>query len=398
MAYELVDGEPVARDPGIYGGGRTEGEKFIFWSLAALAACQRRRWAPDVVHAHDWHAAAAVASVAQRRPDDPFWQKTAAVVTIHNLGYAGAGSESAWRDFGLPPAIGAAAPDWARPLPMASALTHADRVTTVSPTYAWEITTPESGFGLDPILRELPTPPAGILNGIDPELWNPATDRALSSRFTNRTLERRSKNKDSLFSELGFEPMDGAPLLSFIGRLDPQKGIDLLLQSLATLLDVPWRVVVLGTGQPELEAMATAFEQGHAGRMRFRGLYDEALARRLYASSDLVVVPSRYEPCGIVQMLAMRYGAVPIVRATGGLLDTVRDHGSRGGNGFVFKKPSAASLGAAIRRAIEVYREPRVWRSLQQRAARVDFSWDKAAGRYAAVYRQAVRARRGRGA
>jgi starch synthase len=374
-----------------------EGEKFFFWCNASLAACERLRWTPDIVHAHDWHAAAAVVAVVQARRENPFWKDTATVQTIHNLGYAGAGAEDAWRSYGFPSAIGPNVPDWARPLPLASALSHADRVTTVSPTYATEITTPNSGFGLDPILRQCSSAPVGILNAIDPQIWNPAADRALVARFDSASLERRVTNKKALLAELGFDRHEDAPLLAFIGRLEQQKGIDLLLQALATLLDAPWQAVVLGTGQQELEAMAAAFEQGHAGRFRFRGTYDDGLARRLYGSSDLIIVPSRYEPCGLVQMIAMRYGAIPIVRATGGLRDTVRDQTVSGGTGFVFDDPSVDALAAVIRRAFDVYRAPRTWKTLQRRAARTEFSWEKAARQYAAVYRQALRAVRGQG-
>jgi len=393
VPFWLVDGEPVARDRGIYGGGRLEGEKFLFWCLASLRACQTLGWAPDIVHAHDWHAAAAVAWLAENRRQDPFWTKTRTVLTIHNLGYGGAGAEDAWRDFGLAPAVGSSVPEWARRLPLASALSLADAVTTVSPSYAREITTLEFGFGLDPILRDRPARPVGILNGIDSDVWNPATDRALVARFNSESLDRRAKNKAALLGELGFERLDEAPLLAFIGRLEYQKGIDLVLQALATLLDTPWRVVVLGTGQPELEAMTSSFEQGHQGRLRFRGMFDETFSRRLYGSSDMVLVPSRYEPCGLVQMIAMRYGAVPIVRATGGLRDTVRDHAAGNGTGFVFEEPSVEGLAGAIRRAIDLHRDPRAWRTLQHRAARKDFSWDKSAKAYAAVYRRTMRAR-----
>jgi len=398
VPFWLVDGEPVARDRGIYGGGRLEGEKFLFWCLASLRACQTFGWAPDIVHAHDWHAAAAVAWLAENRRQDPFWTKTRTVLTIHNLGYGGAGAEDAWRDFGLPPARGSKVPGWARGLPLTSALSLADVVTTVSPSYAREITTPDFGFGLDPILRGRPAAPIGILNGIDPDVWDPATDRALAARFDVDSLDRRAKNKAALQAELGFESQAAAPLIAFIGRLSHQKGIDLALQALAITLDIPWRAVVLGTGDPELEAMTASFEEGHPGRLRFRGVFDEAFSRRLYGSADIVVVPSRYEPCGLVQMIAMRYGVVPVVRATGGLLDTVRDQAAGKGTGFVFEAPSADALAAAIRRAIDLHRDERAWRALQRRGARMDFSWEKSARAYAAAFRQTLRAQRGSGA
>jgi starch synthase len=197
-----------------------------------------------------------------------------------------------------------------------------------------------------------------------------------------------------LLAELGFEARPETPLLAFIGRLEQQKGIDLALQALAMSLDLPWQAVVLGSGQAELEAMASAFEQGHAGRFRYRGLFDAELSRRIYASADIMLVPSRYEPCGLVQMIAMRYGCVPLVRRTGGLADTVRDAAGGSGTGFVFDEVSPDALAAALRRAIKIYGDGRAWLALQRRAARKDFGWDRSARQYAAVYRRALRARR----
>lgn len=386
--YLLIDGAPVARAADIYGGGAVEGEKFVFWALASLEACRALGWQPDVVHAHDWHAAAAVAWLAAHRREDPFWRRTATVFTVHNLGYAGAGAEGAWQGYGLPPAEGG--PEWARWLPLASGLSRADWLTTVSPTYASEIATPESGFGLDPIVAARRSRLTGILNGIDPAVWNPATDRALVARYSADSLDRRRRNKQSLQAELGLDEQE-APLLAFVGRLEHQKGVDLLLQALATMTDLPWEAVVLGTGHPDLEAMAASFEQGHSGRLRYRPVFDPHLARRIYGSADLVVVPSRYEPCGLVQMIAMRYGAVPVVRATGGLRDTVRDHAAGSGTGFVFADTSSEALAAALRRGLAAYNDRRAWRSLQRRAMRQDFSWERPARQYAAVYRRALR-------
>jgi starch synthase len=390
----LVDGEPVALDRHIYGGGKEEGEKFVFWSLASLAACRYVRWAPDVIHANDWHAAAAVSWIHHHRAQDPFWRGTATVFTIHNLAYAGAGAEEAWQAYGLPPAAGAGVADWARPLPLVGALTTADWLTTVSPTYAKQIALRDYGFGLDPILAARRDRLTGILNGIDPRVWNPATDRAIKARFNADSLEARRRNKQALLAELGFEARPETPLLAFIGRLEQQKGIDLALQALAMSLDLPWQAVVLGSGQAELEAMASAFEQGHAGRFRYRGLFDAELSRRIYASADIMLVPSRYEPCGLVQMIAMRYGCVPLVRRTGGLADTVRDAAGGSGTGFVFDEVSPDALAAALRRAIKIYGDGRAWLALQRRAARKDFGWDRSARQYAAVYRRALRARR----
>lgn len=388
----LVGGEPVAADPSVYSHGEPEADKFVFWCLATLAACERMDWKPDVVHAHDWHAAAAVARVWQLRASEPFWADTATVLTIHNLGYPGEGAEPVWERYGLPPAEGRGLPPFGRQLPLVVGLTRADALTTVSPTYAHEIQTEAFGFGLEGLLRARKDELTGILNGLDPEVWNPKTDPALSARYDTETLERREENKRALLAELRMEDRGRIPLLGFIGRMEPQKGIDLLLHGLARMLDVPWQVVLLGTGQPELEAMATVFERGHLGRMRVVNRFEPDLARRIYGSADMILVPSRYEPCGLVQMIGMRYGCVPVVRATGGLKDSVREGSA--GTGFLFEEASASDLAQAMHRALAAFADEKQWRALQRRAAREDFSWDRSAARYVAVYHR-VRRRAG---
>ena len=385
----LVGGEPVTADPTVYSHGEPEADKFVFWCLATLAACEKMDWKPDIVHAHDWHAAAAVARVWQLRSSEPFWANTASVLTIHNLGYPGEGAEPVWQRYRLPAAEGRGVPPSRRHVPLIVGLAKADALTTVSPTYAREIQTKDFGFGLEGLLRARRSELTGILNGLDPRVWNPKTDASLHVRYDSETLERREENKRALLTELRLEDRGRIPLLGFIGRMESQKGIDLLLHGLARVLDIPWQAVLLGTGQPELEAMATVFERGHPGRIRVVNRFEPTLARRIYGSADMVLVPSRYEPCGLVQMIGMRYGCVPVVRATGGLKDSVREGPS--GTGFVFEQTSASDLAQAMHRALAAFADEKPWRALQRRAAREDFAWDRSAAKYIDVYRRARR-------
>jgi starch synthase len=384
----LVDGDPVARDPAIYSQGSVEAEKFVFWCLASLQACQQEGWIPDIVHANDWHASAAISWLVDRRRTDPAWAATAGVVTIHNLGYPGKGAASIWDSYGLKPAPASVGSATDRRLPLVAGIALADWITTVSPTYAQEIMTSDFGFGRETLLRTRRARLTGILNGIDPAVWNPETDAALPEKFNADSLDRRAANKASLLDELRFNHGTRTPLLAFIGRLEHQKGIDLFLHALARLLDYPWHAVVLGSGQAELESLVSGFERGHPGRLRHASRFDPELARRIYGAADLVVVPSRYEPCGLVQMIGMRYGCVPVVRATGGLRDTV--HEGPAGTGFVFQDASSDGLVAALDRAFAAYADSRSWSALRRRAARRDFSWAKPSRGYLEVYQRAL--------
>ena len=388
----LVTGPPIPRDQRIYGSGIDEDSpKFIFFSLAALFSCQALGWKPDILHANDWHTGAAVLWLATQGPRNDFFRSVASVFTIHNLLYRGEGSGRHLADYGLAlPESSRFLPDFLRDSPLGLALLSADALSTVSPTYAREILTPAFGEGLDGVLRARQDRLSGIVNGIDMEAWNPATDGAIASRFDFDSLERRAANKAALQLREGLE-QTGAPLLAVVSRLDYQKGLDLAGPAVRRWLEAGGQFILLGTGQRSLEADFSAIERDHPGRAAARLRFDADLARRIFAGADMVLVPSRYEPCGLTQMFAMRYGALPIVRRTGGLADTVTDAdaGDGGGTGFLFDEFSQSALEGALGRALRVYAQRQEWTEIQRRGMRKDFSWSRSAVEYVELYERA---------
>jgi starch synthase len=278
-------------------------------------------------------------------------------------------------------------PDWARLLPLPLGMAHADAITAVSPGYAAEIQTPAFGCGLESFLASRPDVLRGILNGIDPDVWDPSHDPWLVAAFDRRSIASRASNKADLQRAVGLPVEPRTPLLAMITRLEMQKGVDLAMGALRQLAGRCWQLVLLGTGDPALEDRARAFAAREPQRVRFLPTFDAELARRIYAGTDMILVPSRYEPCGLVQMIGMRYGAVPIVRATGGLKDTVVAYGREGpGTGFLFGPAEPQALAEAVHQALDVYQDPRAWRGLQQRGMAQDFSWGRSARAYADLY------------
>jgi starch synthase len=383
----LIDGDPVSRMKSIYGDPQLEGEKFTFFSLAALKTCQVLEWKPDLIHANDWHTAPAVIWLAAKRAAQPFWKPVVSLLTIHNLRYMGAGAERAMEQYSLPASNDKRLPEWARNLPLPMGLSSADWVSTVSRSYAEEIQTPAFGCGLEGILSALRKKLTGIPNGIDMEDWDPATDAALPVRFSINDLESRNKAKRFLQEELKLEQNAAIPLLGMVTRLDWQKGIGLALDALADITQRAWQFVLLGTGDSNIDKLVCEFAAVNTASTRAVQSYDPQLARRIYAGCDLFLVPSRYEPCGLTQMIAMRYGSVPVVRSTGGLKDTVVPYQTDdGGTGFRFDSPDAKELRDTLLTAFEVYQDRREWRELQRRGMAMDFSWKHSAERYSDLY------------
>lgn len=388
----LVGGEPVDAVPGVYGEPTRDAAKFTFYALGALQACRALGWAPDVVHAHDWHAAPALAWM---RTVAKSWDAVGSVLTVHNLPYMGAADAEGLTEYGLGPADHRLLPEWARWLPLPLGMVHADWITTVSPGYAAEIQTPAFGCGLEGFLASRARTLCGILNGIDPGIWNPAADDALEARYSANALVDRTPNKAALQRALGLPGDDRIPLLAMVTRLDVQKGVDLALEALARLSDQDWQMVLLGTGDAALEGRAKAFAATLPGRMVFVPQFDPPLSRRIYAAADMILVPSRYEPCGLVQLIALRYGAVPVVHATGGLKDTVDPYQPGGkGFGFVFASFDPQALAESLRQAMGVYADRRRWLGLQRRGMAQDHSWSRPAQAYAQLYRDAAAVRR----
>jgi starch synthase len=365
----------------------------LSWVAAHLAAGELdNAWTPDVMHAHDWHAAAACAYMAAHPSTI-----AASIFTVHNLAFQGLFALADFGLLGLPSSFMAATGlEFHGQLSLMKAgLKFANRVTTVSPTYAHEIATHEFGFGLDGVIRGRSSELSGILNGVDQEVWDPSRDPALAMRYSAEEPTGKAACKLALQAEVGLALQPDAPLFGVVSRLTWQKGLDLVLAALPMLLKQGAQLVVQGSGEPGLEAAFLEAARAHPGQVATRIGYDEALAHRLVAGSDAILVPSRFEPCGLTQLYGLRYGTLPVVRRVGGLADTVVDAAdAERGTGFVFDAAWPAALEHALGRAVSLYRQPPDWQAVMRRAMAQDFSWDAAAQAYLALYGDAVAARR----
>ena len=349
-------------------------------------------WVPDVVHAHDWQAGLAVAYLhyaGQRRPGT--------VMTVHNLAFQGWFPAGMLARLGLPPeaytiegveyygGIGT----------LKAGLRLADRITTVSPTYAGEICTQAGGMGLDGLLRTRRGDLSGIVNGIDTAVWDPAKDPHVPHPFTGPRLRRRSGNKAALQARMGLQEGADTPLFAVVSRLTAQKGMDLVLGALPALLEHGAQLAVLGAGDPALEAGLQAAAQAYPGQVAARIGYDEGLAHLMQAGCDALLVPSRFEPCGLTQLCALRYGAIPVVARAGGLADTVIDANPAAlaagvATGVQFLPVDVAGLTHAIGRTMALWRDVPQWSRMQRNAMRADVGWDRPAEAYAALYHTAM--------
>jgi len=391
----LVVGPAIPRDRWIY--GRTiqeDGPKFVFFSLAALWSAEALDWKPDVVHAHDSHTGAAAWWLATEGRENPYFQDVASVFTIHNLPYAAQGAGQSLGHYKVRRADALMAlPEGFRDSLMGLGILGGEMLSTVSPTYAREILTPEGGYGLDGVLRLRRDRLAGILNGIDTDSWNPATDSEIARNFDSSTLARRASNKAALQEDAGLEKDARMPLLGVVSRLVKEKGFEIAAPAVKRWLDRGGQFVLLGTGDPTLEHEFAQFEVRYPRRASVRLRFDARYARKIYAGADALLIPSRYEPCGLSQMIGMRYGCVPVARRTGGLADTIVDAGDPGGTGLMFDEFHPWALWDALERALKVYAQSARWGELQCNGMARDFSWARSAQEYAALYERAVAAR-----
>jgi starch synthase len=406
VPFYFIKGWPFFGDEGeVYTTWDWDVPRFVFFDQAVMAVAwelrERLGWFPDVFHVNDWHMGLTPFLLHESRVD-PIWSQVASVLGIHNLAYQGE-SVGGWLwELGIP---GRQQPDLLyqnlTDNMLAMAIAYSDIITTVSPRYAIEIQYPYMGYGLDGLIRTRTNDLYGILNGIDVEVWNPATDPNVVSKFDADSFgEKRLANKRYLQQEAGLEIRDDAPIFGIVTRLVWQKGVDMLLPALRRFLaETDAQFISLASGDPhysfELEKLGRDFQWK---ARTFMG-YNAAIAQHIYAGCDVFLMPSHYEPCGIGQMLAMRYGALPLVRKTGGLADTVANYdGGPGdqGTGFVFDWEEPDALLNTMRWAAATYRnEPEAWRRMQHRAMLNDFSWDRSAQQYIEIYEKAVHKRRG---
>ncbi len=381
---------------GIYG-YPDDGERFVLYCRAALEMLRRLNWQPDIIHCNDWHTGIVPNWLKTIYKDDPFFARTATVFTIHNLQYQGIFGFRVLEVAGLDEYGFIYHPQIAELANVVDLLARgihfADVINTVSERYAKEILTPEYGEKLDPLLRDRQDRLFGILNGLDYEEYNPATDKYIIRNFDREHLDLRIENKLALQREAGLPEDPLVPLIGMVSRLADQKGFDLLAQIFDALMDaLPIQFVLLGTGDQHYHNLFQKFARDYAGRCAVFLTFNTPLAQKIYAGSDMFLMPSRFEPCGLGQMIAMRYGSIPIVRATGGLADTVQDFNPRTGEGtgFAFEHYHAMDLFAAITRAVENYKYPATWRMLQERDMALDFSWNRSARKYLELYYKAL--------
>jgi starch synthase len=358
---------------------------------AAIAGGALKGWRPDLLHAHDWQGAMAAAYVrfgpAPRVPS---------VVTIHNMAFQGRFPVEIFPQLGLPPeALGIDGVEYYGGVGFLKAgLVSADAITTVSPSYAREIRTPGEGMGLDGLIEGRADRVHGILNGIDAGEWNPATDPLLAQGFDARSLTKRAGNRRAVEQAFGLEA-DGGPLFIIVSRLTWQKGMDHMAGAIDHLVAAGGRLAVLGTGDAALEAAFTAAAARHPGRVGVRIGYDEAMSHLMQGGGDAILIPSRFEPCGLTQLYGLRYGCVPVVARVGGLADTVIDANEAAlaagvATGVHFAPADPGALADAISRAVALYADRPAWKAMQRAGMKADFSWDRSAARYAALFRSLV--------
>ncbi len=365
-------------------------ERFVFFSRAALEAL--RQQPVDIVHCHDWQAALAAVYLKTQASWYPEIASAKTVFTIHNLGFQGIFSPADWPLLDLDSAFFTpqSLEFYGHINFLKGALVFADKLTTVSPSYAREITTAEQGFGLEGVLRERAGDLVGILNGVDYQLWNPWTDPFLTDHYGENSLTLKVACKKKLRHGMNLPDRDGVPLIAMISRLTPQKGFDLIEAIFAAIMERGTQVVFLGSGETRYENFFRAAQERYPDQLAVRIGFDEPLAHQIEAGADIFLMPSLYEPCGLSQMFSLKYGTIPVVRAIGGLKDTVQPCNieKHSGTGFVFEDYTPQALLETLDQCLTVYRDESAWTALQRRAMSMDFSWNHSAKKYADLYRQ----------
>ena len=388
LTVYLIEGSNFSSDQSVYSSDTyADGKKYIFFSLAVLEFVKAINWHIDILHANDWHTALSVYELKNRRSNDKFFEKTKSIITVHNLPFMGGNASALMQEFGIKPCDSPKLPVWARSFPLPLGLFAADYIVTVSPNYAREILTPEFGCGLQEFLQSRKDSVAGILNGLDEAFWDPANDKAIHNHYDLNRLSPRLENKSLLQQEFGLHQSERIPLFILISRMDPQKGIDIAIEGLRIASDLPWQVILLGTGDPLIESECRSLETEFPDRVRASIRFDLNLSSRMYSGGDFILIPSRYEPCGLTQMIGMRYGCIPIARSTGGLKDTILDLPDNSDNtGLLFGAANPLAFAQTINRAVELFTDKEKINKMQINGMKTNFSWDKSAKEYTDIY------------
>ena len=399
----LVEREDMFNRPNLYGDSKGDYydnlERFSFFSHAALKIAQATGFSPDIIHCHDWQTGLVPALLKGPYRTAGSLSRAATVFTIHNMGYQGIFTPEKLALTGLsgPRYFHSEGLEyWGNVSLLKAGIVYSDAITTVSPTYASEIISHEYGLGMEGVLLSRIRSLHGILNGVDYNEWDPLKDSHISARYTRRGLSLKKRCKKELIREVSLSPvLEERPLIGMISRLDKQKGFDILMPVLEEILGLDTGLVVLGSGNEEAEKALRKAAEKHPDRVAIHTGFNNPLAHRIMAGADIFLIPSRYEPCGLTQMYALKYGTVPVVRSTGGLNDTVVQYDSRTttGTGFKFGPYSSAGLVDAIRQAVELYKNRKAWRRLMKTGMKCDFSWDRSAVSYLNVYRSIMKER-----
>ena len=388
----LIDRPDLFDRPKIYE-YEDDGKRFGFFCRAILDSLPAADFWPDVIHLNDWHSAMVAVFLRTLYAGDERYHRIKTVLTIHNLQHQGLFGRDLFEWLGLPAeAWNLEAVEFYGHLNfMKAGIVYADFVNTVSPTYAKEIQTEEYGCRLDGLLRARSAKLTGILNGIDYDVWNPAKDPIIAQKYSKSTVDKKAANKAALQKETGLPAKADVPVLGMVSRVTEQKGFDILIPALPELLREGVQTILLGAGERKFEAPLEELAASHPGFVAYLK-YDEAFAHRIYAGSDFFLMPSKFEPCGLGQMISLRYGTLPIARITGGLTDTVRDLTAdpTRGNGFAFEEYAPAALLDATHRAVAFFHGRRGWKGVRQRAMSLDLSWNASAKGYAALYERVL--------
>jgi starch synthase len=392
----LVEREDMFERPNLYGNSKGDYydnlERFSFFSHAALKISQTIGFSPDVVHCHDWQTGLVPALLKGPYKTSNGLSKASSVFTIHNMGYQGIFNSEKLAMTGLSGPLyfhPEGLEYWGNISLLKAGIVYSDAITTVSPTYAEEIMSHEYGLGMEGVLLGRQKAMHGILNGVDYNEWDPAKDPHISARYSRKALSGKMKCKKELLMETALDPsLIEKPLIGMISRLDKQKGLDILMPVLEDVLKLDACMILLGSGDEQIEMALRKTADRNPGRMAIFTGFNDPLAHRIMAGADIFLIPSRYEPCGLTQMYALKYGTVPVVRATGGLNDTIEqyDNQKMKGNGFKFVPYDSIALLDAIKLAVRCYKDKIAWKRLMANGMKSDFSWDRSAERYLDIY------------